>query len=158
MKLKLTDEQLQAIYDNAPEGAKYFAIGANCAQYYYPSKPLDGRYDWYPANNGLGDGEISKIEKIENWRELCFEIPKKQKQEKPVNEACLFKPVLVKILMNESWIEGLLIGILNCNGNKFVVAIKDPAIPTSEHGYNGVVRYSECKRIPGYDYGDNDES
>jgi hypothetical protein len=78
---------------------------------------------------------------------LNSNVPKPQ-EKKPVNEACLFRPVIVMScqsheFLNESWIY---LG-LDTNSPRIVAAeIKD--------GLTRINYFLDAKRIPGYDYGD----
>ena len=86
-------------------------------------------------------------------------------KEKPVNEACLFKPVLMRnppkgygsLLINDDLI------VRFNNFNEYIYVGRDivTGLRLGTFFEGDVIKissdFTEAKRIPGYDYGDNDE-
>lgn len=93
------------------------------------------------------DGSF-KVVKTERASETYFEMTMKEDKEKPVNEACLFKPVMVWDSEESDKLERIFLGIYK---DLYVV---------HNNGAGEFFSYYTwrfAKRIPGYDYGDNDE-
>jgi hypothetical protein len=150
MKLHLTDEQVAEIWKDAPECADQVAIEI-IARYYVKD------FDKY-GNQHLEDKENKDIwldrpkEKyssplIAAIAETCVNLVK----EKPVNEACLFKPVLFSDEADHSQAEqGIFIGFAARDERQFIYG----APSNNGYGCDGQRQFYYAKRIPGYDYGD----
>lgn len=91
--------------------------------------------------------EVGELEDFEG-----FELP--EPELKPVNEACLLKPVNIYDL-NGFLVERLLIGFCRISGMYYCSGSKN----SNGFGYNNIltIESNYVKRIPGYVYGDENE-
>lgn len=89
---------------------------------------------------------------LDTFEELLLKCV--EKEDKPVNEACLSKRVFVGY-DEKDWKQALFIGKTTQHNFKYVtLKSESPA----GYGYDALDFWPYAKRIPNYDYGDNDEN
>lgn len=165
LKLKLTDEQLEAIRGEATvspdeDGWTYYDRENFKNAFHLVEKEVQ----WVDCNNDWNKGILKSIKGgsfpflVNNISGvLCIRIKSKQDEpvnkEKPVNEACLFKPVFFRDRSVDRWQEGIYAGFVPRDEKQYQSGIKSE----HGHGFDGTWSFYYAKRIPGYDYGDNDD-